>query len=78
MTDNERRRLQQQAEMQRYEADNDLVPGSSSHNGKAATGGVEWRDRARMALARLPDDRDDGDRAAIAAHPNPPSGLLSD
>lgn len=77
-TDTERRREQQRAEMKRYEADNDLVPGTSSHDGKTARGGVEWEGLARMALGRHPDDRTADDVEALRRYPTPRSSMTGE
>lgn len=59
------------AEIQRYERDHDIVPGTSARVG----GGVSWEGLARMALARLPEDRTEADVEALRQHPHPRCSL---
>lgn len=73
----ERRRAAQRHEIKRFEQQHDLVPGTAQHDGRQPRGGVEWPDRARMALARDAAGLalNDTDREAIRRCPNPPSGV---
>lgn len=64
-----------------YEHDHDIVPGTASWDGwtpeqlGVPKGGTTWEGAARMALARLPEDRNDQDRDAIRRYPAPCSGV---
>ena len=68
------RRARMRRQMEAYEqAHPDMIPGSSSHDGREATGGRFYADAARMAKARegagLP--LTDTDREALRRHPIP-------
>lgn len=65
----------QRLAVQRYEHDQDLVPGTAWWRGDERRGGPEggqtWEGRARMAAARMAAGRrlDGNDRVALDRHP---------
>lgn len=73
----ESERARKRAEMSRYEADNDLVPGTCSYGHDGPQGGMSWEGRARMALARQAAglSMSQLDRDAIERYPRPCSGI---
>lgn len=69
------RKARQRREVEAYELDNDLVPGTAGHDGdlRGPSGGTPWEGKARMALAReaagVP--LNDVDREALTRYPEP-------
>lgn len=82
----EERRARHLREIADYEAEHDIVPGTSTYREKTGpAGGQEWEGCARMALARREAgiDLTERDLEALRRYPNPRSSftglpLLSD